>query len=807
MLALLTTFLSALPDMIVDVIMVEYASKKPNIDLPGWFSSGGKQAIEDVSQQSQLPRDPEKDDRIESISNILNITKLALDDQLSVDEEVQDILSKAQILIAEDIEAQFSNNILKKIVLRRLGLQDNGHLEPLSLSNNLFYFGDAHGKLRHKISEARKHAELIRDEVKAAKEAGYEDSLNTILIQYFIMDQLTKIRKFSYSKQCAGYNSVIPENIDLFSWLASWSIVSCSFIFMVYWIFSWGVYNGGVTLKSWSINFIVTVVQDIFLVQPAKIFILYVITTKAMRPQLQKIYRTLNDAVTRNSLTDWSYEFRVVQKLSGACRAARLIPVSELPAAQLLRSLNNDQEEKCRDSRFDVPGIILSVLIIIPGVIALVYPGLADSVIEFFFPLFAGGFITLHSFLLSISPFMVCVPYIIIVGLVCIKESVIFPALQRVRNLNASTESFGQKWRRSKRTRYYYTHGAWFKRIFSSGINQLALTVVRLASIFMPNTVHEYTGRLTSENDHRAQMWQLMNSPMMIQGLVMEPFATNESIICGRYAHSDNHRDCAEESSSMGELINHINNTEINVPPEILGLIPVINSSKLVGDLMKCINSRVFLNKWDDHEHTPVMDTTNEYQIYQNNRTYLAEEMRAILITWSMETALQKIFQPLKGVDGMISEEQEIKALIEAVEFSPVVDCKFLYQRFCDVWVVFHPNQRHLSAQELSEVKIEFAQAWGHVSNVSVADFAKWFSELVNFITRIRRDNNEKELMDEYGSGSADSISKSKKSCDEDFFSSSEEEEGSSEDDSLLLAYESKDSSYGSLESPTKVER
>ena len=57
-----------------------------------------------------------------------------------------------------------------------------------------------------------------------------------------------------------------------------------------------GVKNGGVTLAAWGTNFGLGALQDIMVLQMAKLYIVYVIAIISMIPQLKNVYQTLNNA-------------------------------------------------------------------------------------------------------------------------------------------------------------------------------------------------------------------------------------------------------------------------------------------------------------------------------------------------------------------------------------------------------------------------------------------------------------------------------------------------------------------------------
>ncbi len=55
--------------------------------------------------------------------------------------------------------------------------------------------------------------------------------------------------------------------MNALQWLAGWSFLLLSLAFFVYWVFAWALTSGTAAFRSWGINFLLQLLQDILVVQ------------------------------------------------------------------------------------------------------------------------------------------------------------------------------------------------------------------------------------------------------------------------------------------------------------------------------------------------------------------------------------------------------------------------------------------------------------------------------------------------------------------------------------------------------------
>ena len=75
-------------------------------------------------------------------------------------------------------------------------------------------------------------------------------------------------------------------------------------------------------------------------------------------------------------------QLRIVQHLSAACRAARSKELKNLPAAWVLRQMDDIDAERCRQGRAYYPGTLMFLLIAFPTTLLLFNKKVGESFIE-----------------------------------------------------------------------------------------------------------------------------------------------------------------------------------------------------------------------------------------------------------------------------------------------------------------------------------------------------------------------------------------------------------------------------------------
>ena len=267
-----------------------------------------------------------------------------------------------------------------------LGVLPDGTFVPLTLRQRLIHWSPL-SRLESKIITIRKKTKKITYVINSFK-AWERDKKDNRLIKQFIFGCLTPFKQYALQAIIAPYEELNEEKISWIMYLLSWSFIICSMAFFLYWVFMWGLYNGDAAVHAWGITFGIAFAETALLVQVTEYYVIFYLPALAMQPQLQRIRSVLvdvsmnsinkidddvhasnndmnavfrgertgtgtgvragvrvrgeGDAVAAQQQQEDNDDFKVVQVLSPACRAAWTPELKFLPAAHLLRQVRTD---------------------------------------------------------------------------------------------------------------------------------------------------------------------------------------------------------------------------------------------------------------------------------------------------------------------------------------------------------------------------------------------------------------------------------------------------------------------------------
>ena len=247
-----------------------------------------------------------------------------------------------------------------KEIEEQLGIFPDGNVVPLTLRQK-YFFKDSLSKLTYKVQKVRRDCREIVEVIKSFHPWEH-DIKNTRLIRHFILECLSPFKRKTLQLTNATYDEYPTGQSSWFTYIGSWIFISGILIFFIYWIFAWGIYQGGDALNAWGSIYGTTAATDILLVQVTKIYILYYLPSQAMQPQLIRIRKVLADIsmkyINKNDVSDLYHknkvissckskndlrdEISVVQHMSAACRAAWSHELKDLPSSWLLRQVRTD---------------------------------------------------------------------------------------------------------------------------------------------------------------------------------------------------------------------------------------------------------------------------------------------------------------------------------------------------------------------------------------------------------------------------------------------------------------------------------
>jgi hypothetical protein len=278
------------------------------------------------------------------------------------------------------VDIEDGNNAEKnvQVVQRRLaqiraieyyiGQYRDGEPLPLPIFQQWLY-KDYRGRLLAKLRRARAVCTDVCSRVEACRDV--HEMKDVVLIQRFVHEQFTGLKRTVLDDMLENCDELLPpQEVGAIPWILAWLFIDCCLAFFVYWVFRWGVYNGGDTVAIWGATFGIGVAQDVLLIAMTRIFVINYLTVESMIPQLKSVYATLSNAVLMfvqegedAQKTPGTNDIRLIQHLSGACRAAHVDSIKELPAAAVLRKLNDADMDGCREARRSYRGWASRILI------------------------------------------------------------------------------------------------------------------------------------------------------------------------------------------------------------------------------------------------------------------------------------------------------------------------------------------------------------------------------------------------------------------------------------------------------------
>jgi hypothetical protein len=715
-------------DLVFGYLMDEFATRRPNLESLGlnsesWLGTGSSNNIATESEKhAKEARDRVAVHYNSKLRDVLVVDKLATDvsarmgdsttydkvknarvqdnlyyDYATPEEEVAYILNETKKFWMDEFDNTLSikagdsaeltasmQDAKARALMEVLKVYPNGSPMPLSFIQTIIY-GSAHNKLYCSISGVRKHAQVLGEELQEMIKIGIAQSVNVFLVQHFVMEQVSSLTRFALQRQLFNYKELAPFAIDFWPWFASWIAISAMFVFFFYWIFSWGVVNGGTTLAHWGINFVIGTVQDFFVVQPGKIFILFIVSVEAAKPQMRSIQKRLLHVMMTmlhqdETVLRRNHDLSIVQHTSVACRAARMRLVYEFPSAYILREMSDLDVQCCRDRKGVGFGTVLFIIVGIPALIGLVSELGIDNLMEVVVPSVFTGFIIVNNVLLAVSPVVLAIPYIILASFLLYQFGILGPSLKRVRLMNRRKvyRLQGSNWRESKRsasrTRTDLSNSGHASN--TAGIspaqpasfvasllgrfgNRCAALIVYASKPFFPKSVskakHATGGSKLAKSAPRLN-WQRMNNPTFRQGKIA--------------SKADENNIDAQESAmntAIETAETHIvqNRTVHEIPEAILMMIPdsVFARAKNDSYTAALLDHRVFDadTRFEDITAWKQSITSSQYMIHEpkdwNDRSELAGRVGADIKTSNVEVALQAmyeyiIFNSRENVDG-----------------------------------------------------------------------------------------------------------------------------------------------------------
>lgn len=479
-----------------------------------------KQLLDNADEMRKTNMRTNYDDDDEALKTSL---KDLYHDQYSIEEEVNYLLKRVHAFLSKYIQQGYNtwtesketgilNQTRTAAILQKLDINPDGSFVPMTLFQRLL-----HGNARNRITAKLESARYLSYEMDSILKQSPDIHKDAILLQYFILEQFSSFKRFCLSREFFIYNDCPPPSINPILWIISWIFISSSYVFFLYWIFAWGVKNGGTTLAGWGMNFGIGAMQDIFFVQIAKIYIVRCIGIESTKPQLRNIYRVLNDLMMKYTLSGQplDHEIKVVQFTSAACRTARQSVCKDLPSATILKTLDDADALRCKEGSAVPLGVVSIILIAFPAIFALVSDVLSDIALDTALPSFFVGFLLANNFLYEISVFVLFVPYAVAASLGIWLYIVLHPSIRRVQKLKTNSRAYNvisewKKYRRDSRISWIRSYVRLIRHDWGD---------LQARAIYSFLSLQTYQDKEYTKAKHVNQ-WKFMNAPSALQGII-----------------------------------------------------------------------------------------------------------------------------------------------------------------------------------------------------------------------------------------------------------------------------------------------
>ena len=237
--------------------------------------------------------------------------------------------------------------------------------------------------LLSKLEKSRQRtSDIVADvESYAGKASIHDDIQDMRLLQHFILEQIpSSTIRFAVDRVFAQAVCEVKSlshdpnfhSVRLWKWLISNMLLLSGCLAGIIYVLNWFFSNNQIAVRAWFITLGITIGSDIFVYKTSEVFMIHLLAFDAVKPQLKIVlkilreiiyqkFRTADDCnravnpVNSASAIQGSFspsarihasrstdlDLRVVQHVSGACRAARQFGFSHLPSAQLLMRLND----------------------------------------------------------------------------------------------------------------------------------------------------------------------------------------------------------------------------------------------------------------------------------------------------------------------------------------------------------------------------------------------------------------------------------------------------------------------------------
>jgi hypothetical protein len=683
--------------------------------------------------------------------------------------------NRADRKITRSTQSSSAHFSAMKAVRAKLMINSDGTLRPITFRQKLFY-NSRQDMLENKIKNVRSKAAKICKKI-GRMEVADGSFKDIALMRVFILENVSFFFRFSLRKCFDEIDGSPPENVNLLVWLLAWFIIGGCLLFFLYWIFAWGVKNGGDTLHDWGKDYGVAIVQDVFICEVVKIFILFVFAIISVRPQLQVIKRVINDCALSllQDEVDLSEDVNVVHHFSPACRAACSSELSNLPSSAVLRKMTDADIENCKEHKHHTLGSITFYVLVAAAILATISEVLIDQLMDASISSVWLAFLLLNDKIFSISPVLIAALYASIGGLILYIIFVYVPSVQKARRLRKERMQASKEFRRRRSSSRKTGDNLSGKR---STLGKIAANFDWLMGIINTFFSRERSETVKEKARNNLLVWGGMNNPKVLQAQSGSERAARQDTFSFSNPTSEDTSSLSETQSRPKTLTRRKtfrlpNSAEIVLPtvfPErILRMRPTdrrATRGEDVNDSTDQLMAAKYFNAVpavpSDEKHEPTISNMRLSQRSRLARIYLSNTE----ITFDPRVALRRML--LRQIIGTESYKRgvEMSALDNIDPLKSFLNDDDVVDLLTWVWDTFYPNMRELTGEQRNDT-IEHYLKWRAAdqllavrsitdsestisTELSFAHFSSWFLALWSRIN-VGHSADGKELLDPLG--------------------------------------------------------
>jgi len=756
MVAILCSIFSTPIDLFMTIILEQFCRRRPRFEAWGWSSDRVVGAATDaykiknaerVSHLAKLMEEVEAD-RNDEMSQERErrqddfMARQVYLDFVGPQEEATALLQQVRTYLTEDLEGGDmpwgANNGGEKVskgsektqkieaMRKRIGIHLDLSPEPLTLRQWLMY-GTPRKRIDTKIAKARAKASEIEEQLEGFDEIE-TDLKDIALVQNFILEQFTPVRRYALKLEFFIFDGNAPLECSPFAWCISWFFYFGLLAFFWYWLFAWGVKQGGAVLFAWGMNFLVGFLITVFGTTIIRIIILDLIGIDAIRPQLRVIRRVLSNVGIAycQEAADRTKEPRVVQHFSASCRAARTFTAKDLASARILRHVDDLDVERCRESSTGGIPLWMVVLIAIPAVANMINESIGDTVVDSLVNMFLVAIILFGTFINDNGPALLAIPCGFVGAWLFYEHCILAPAKSRVKRIAADANN-SQRWRTSRRPGRYSTI-SWISATISSTLDSMAKCIVYFTRESFQDRVNVVIKRM----QQASLVWQKMNIPASLQARVLTEAELKKQLNTAMRISENKEKGAQGVQQQIIDLL----------PREILSM-----------RTMESNQDWKVPTPWQTREFME-MSGPEDLVLYRNQpRLGPSLVFRNTAITQSAEVACQRMLQSYVG-DAMTDEEdfQYYSTLVDATKFDNFIYTPELINMLNQSWESYYPGGLIMSETERGEMRDSFVQwllgvAGPSGQGVRFGVFRRWYISECTRISRIRFSAKKKQFV------------------------------------------------------------